>query len=195
VASLAPLHAGLAEQAEFLRRWAFVPAQIGAGQGFGGLLTGMFLHGGWLHLLANLYFLWLFGDNVEDRLNRALFLGFYLACGLAAFGLHGLAHPGSHIPVLGASGAISGIMGAYLVLYPHRQMYQVFWFIQFRISVVFYLVVWLGIQILFSAIGSAGVAWFAHIGGFAFGALLMWWFRQSGWVRSDPFAPRNPTRA
>ncbi len=181
-----------AEQMEFFMAWGLVPEMLGRGEGWHGLITGMFVHGGWLHLLANMYFLWLFGDNVEDRLNRALFPLFYLLCGLAASGAHAAltAHP--DVPCVGASGAISGVMGAYLVLYPRRQMYQILWFIQFKVSAVFYLLVWLGLQVLFSSLGGGGVAWFAHIGGFLAGAGGLWALQKAGLVRPDPFAKDAP---
>jgi len=184
-------HMGTSPSAQmaFFYQYGLVPGAYLHAQSFWTPLSAMFMHSGWLHLLANMYFLWLFGDNVEDRLNRGVFLIFYLACGLAAFGLHGLLTPQPQLPIVGASGAISGVMGAYLVLYPRRQMYQVLWFIQFRISVVFYLLVWLGLQVLFSAWGGGGVAWFAHIGGFAVGAFGLWLLERAGLVRPDPFAP------
>ena len=190
VAQLVYMGSSAGQQMAFFQLWGFTPGryEFGSLEGWQGLLTGMFVHGGWLHLLANMYFLWLFGNNVEDRMNRAVFVVFYLVCGLAAFAVHGAltAHPG--IPTVGASGAISGVMGAYLVLYPHRQMYQILWFIQFKVSVVFYLLVWLGIQILFSGMGDGGVAWFAHIGGFVVGSSGLWLLKRAGMVRPDPFA-------
>ena len=96
-----------------------------------------------------------------------------------------------YVPTVGASGAISGIMGAYLVLYPKRKMYQVFLFIQFRISVAFYLMIWLGLQLFYSSLAAqqgsgTGVAWWAHIGGFGAGALGIWIFMRTGWLRPDP---------
>jgi len=146
----------------------------------------MFLHGGWLHLLGNMYFLWIFGDNMEDRLNRGVFVFFYLFCGLAASLIHALMTNSPQIPTLGASGAISGIMGAYLVLYPRRRMYQVLWVLQFKVSVAFYLLFWLGLQILLSSYQTAGVAWYAHIGGFVVGAGGIWLLDKAGMVRPDP---------
>jgi membrane associated rhomboid family serine protease len=170
--------------------FAFVPERLFYGDpgAIPGLFTGMFLHGGLLHLLGNMYFLWVFGDNVEDRMNRGLFIAFYLLCGIAASLIHGAMTLRPEIPTLGASGAISGIMGAYLVLYPRRRMYQIFFFMQFRVSVAFYLLFWLGLQILYTSMGMAGVAWFAHIGGFAAGAGGIWLLRQAGMVRPDPYA-------
>jgi membrane associated rhomboid family serine protease len=172
----------------FFETWGFVPARFLHFQDLftlATLFTSMFLHGGLLHLLGNMYFLWVFGDNVEDRLNRGTYLVFYLVCGLAASLLHAFLTPEPGIPTVGASGAISGIMGAYLVLYPGRQMYQVFWFIQFKVSVIFYLLFWLGIQVLFASVEIGGVAWFAHIGGFATGAAGIWLLKKAGRLRPE----------
>ncbi len=173
----------------FYWTYAFVPERFfhGGLDGGLGLFTSMFLHGGWLHILGNMYFLWVFGDNVEDRLNRGLFVVFYLFCGIAATLIHGVMTNHPEIPTLGASGAISGIMGAYLVLYPRRRMYQIIFFMQFRVSVAFYLLFWLGLQILYTSMGMGGVAWFAHIGGFAVGALGIWLLKQAGLVKPDPY--------
>jgi membrane associated rhomboid family serine protease len=169
----------------FYSTYAFIPERLlhGGVKGGLGLLTGMFLHGGFLHILGNLYFLWVFGDNVEDRLNRGLLVVFYLFCGIAASLIHAAMTNQPEIPTLGASGAISGIMGAYLVLYPRRRMYQIIFFIQFKVSVAFYLLFWLGLQILYTGMGTAGVAWFAHIGGFAVGAGGIWLLKQAGLVK------------
>jgi membrane associated rhomboid family serine protease len=173
----------------FYSTYAFIPERLFYGDASAtlGLLTSMFLHGGWLHLLGNMYFLWVFGDNVEDRMNRGLFIVFYLLCGIAASLIHGAMTNNPEIPTLGASGAISGIMGAYLVLYPRRRMYQIFFFMQFRVSVAFYLLFWLGLQILYTSMGVAGVAWYAHIGGFAVGAGGIWLLKQAGLVKPDPY--------
>jgi membrane associated rhomboid family serine protease len=176
----------------FARAWAFVPSSVAQGQGLAGLWTHMFLHGGLLHLLGNMYFLWLFGDNVEDRLNRFLYLVFFVSCGLGAAGLHAWLTPDLDIPTLGASGAVSGVMGAYLLLYPHRKMYQVLWFFQFKVSVGFYLFFWLGLQLVYAALGMPGVAWWAHVGGFGVGAGLLWIFRRFGLVRPEPGPPAAP---
>lgn len=174
-----------AGDATFYERYAFIPALLKHGEGVLGLFTGMFLHGGLWHLLGNMYFLWLFGDNVEDRLSRPLFLIFYLVCGLAASLLHGGLTEDAQMPTLGASGAISGVMGAYLVLYPKRRLYQVFWFIQFKVSVAFYLLFWLGLQLLFSTAGESGVAWYAHVGGFVVGAAGIWLLGRLGLVKPE----------
>jgi membrane associated rhomboid family serine protease len=146
---------------------------------WGALFTSMFLHGGWFHLIGNMWFLWIFGNNIEDSFTRLRFLLFYVICGLAASGAHILASPASAIPMVGASGAISGIMGAYLVLYPRVRVYTLFFFFIF-IRVIplpawVMLLYWFAIQIFSGAAGPAtggGVAFWAHVGGFAAGALL-----------------------
>ena len=138
-------------------------------------LTSMFMHGGWLHLIGNMLFLWIFGNNVEDYFGPVKFLFFYLLSGLAAVTLYTLFGPSSQVPLVGASGAIAGVMGAYLVLHPRARVTVliVFFFIQFVVlpaKVV--LGFWFIFQLLMSFFGSAtggGVAWMAHVGGFGFG--------------------------
>jgi membrane associated rhomboid family serine protease len=148
------------------------------------LVTSMFLHGGWLHLIGNMWFLWIYGDNVEDILGPAKYLFFYLACGVAAALVHVALNPDSRIPTIGASGAISGVMGAYMVKFPHSRivtLVPVFFFLTLiEIPASIILVYWFVIQI-FSGVGSlayssasqGGVAWFAHAGGFLAGMLLI----------------------
>lgn len=139
-----------------------------------GLFSYMFLHAGMLHLLGNMLFLWIFGDNIEDRLGRLGFLKFYLICGLAAALSHVFLVPDSTAPMIGASGAIAGVLGAYLILYPKAKITTLvlFWIVQIPAAV--FLVLWLGFQILFSLnSGDAGVAWYAHIGGFITGMILI----------------------
>ncbi len=179
---------GVTDQEAFIQAWAFVPERVAGGKGQVGLWSHMFLHGGLWHLLGNMYFLWLFGDNVEDRLNRFLFLAFYVACGLGAAGLHGALTGDGWVPTLGASGAVSGVMGAYLLLYPRRKMYQVLWFFQFKVSAGFYLFFWLFLQLVYGSFGVAGVAWWAHVGGFGLGAGLLWLLSRLGLVRPEPRA-------
>ncbi len=148
-------------------------------------LTSMFLHGGWMHLLGNLLYFWVFGNNIEDSMGRARFLLFYLICGLAASAAHVLVTPASPVPTVGASGAISGIMGAYLILYPSirvRMFIPPFFIIRIRAWLV--LLWWIGWQILSGLPElttmrpevSSGVAFWAHIGGFVTGALLVKFF-------------------
>ena len=140
------------------------------------LFSAMFLHGSILHLLGNMLYLWIFGNNIEDHLGPFKFILFYFLSGLGASFAHIIFHPNSMVPMIGASGAIAGILGAYLVLYPRaRVLTLVFLFIFIRIVPVpaaFILGFWFLIQILNVGIGG-GVAWFAHIGGFIIGVLLI----------------------
>jgi membrane associated rhomboid family serine protease len=145
------------------------------------VITSMFLHGSWLHLIGNMWFLWLFGDNVEDSMTRPRFVVFYLACGLAAAAAQVVSQPGSALPMVGASGAISGVMGAYLVLYPRVRVF-VLVFLGFFITTLAVpawamLLYWIGIQVVsgLAAAGdhAGGVAFWAHVGGFAAGVLLV----------------------
>jgi membrane associated rhomboid family serine protease len=146
------------------------------------LLTSQFLHGGWLHLLGNLLYLWVFGDNVEDRLGHLKFLLFYLACGVVA----GLAQvwmdPSSPIPTVGASGAIAGVLGAYLVSYPRARVltFVPIFFLPWLVEVpaFVFLILWFASQVLMGLTRygrelTGGVAWWAHVGGFVAGALLV----------------------
>ncbi len=148
------------------------------------LISSMFLHGGWFHLLGNMWFLWIYGDNVEDVLGHHKYLLFYILCGVAAGMVQVLTNPGSRIPTVGASGAIAGVMGAYLIKFPRSKivtLVPIFIFVTtMEIPAVFMLLYWFVLQI-FSGFGSAGtsnvsqggVAWFAHIGGFLAGMLLI----------------------
>ena len=146
-------------------------------------LTSMFLHGGWFHLIGNMWFLWVFGNNVEDSMGRVRYLVFYLLCGLAAAASQTLVNPGSAIPMVGASGAISGVMGAYIVLYPRVRVHMLVFLGIFitRIVVPAYLMLgyWFLLQIIGGGLasGEGGVAFWAHAGGFVAGALLIYVFR------------------
>ena len=150
---------------------------------FLGLFSSQFLHGGWLHLAGNMLFLWVFGNNIEDRLGRLRFLPFYLTVGLAAGLAQALSDPSSEVPVIGASGAISGILGAYLVLYPKKRVWTIvlpFFFLPFKLPAWIWLAIYLVMQFLFlgaeaTAEGADGdgVAYLAHIGGFIAGAVLI----------------------
>ncbi|WP_022797375.1 rhomboid family intramembrane serine protease [Thermus islandicus] len=139
------------------------------------LLTSMFLHGGLFHLLSNMWFLWVFGDNVEDRMGPGRFLLFYLLGGVAAALAQGLFMPGSFAPMIGASGAVSAVLGAYYVLFPRAYVVSVV-FLIFPFFVTFpagfYLGYWAFLQLLQGVLGLPGVAWWAHLGGFLFGVLF-----------------------
>jgi membrane associated rhomboid family serine protease len=148
-------------------------------------LTSMFMHGGWLHLIGNMWFLWVFGNNVEDSMGRVRYLVFYLLCGLAAAATQTLLNPASPIPMVGASGAISGVMGAYVLLYPRVRVHMLVILVIFitRIQVPAYVMLgyWFLLQLLggAAALGqeSGGVAFGAHVGGFVAGALLVGLFK------------------
>jgi rhomboid family protein len=146
------------------------------------LLTSMFLHGSWMHLLGNMWFLWLFGDNVEDAMTRPRFAAFYLLCGLAAAAAQVAAGPASGVPMVGASGAISGVMGAYLVLYPRVRVFALlplgFFITTVALPAWMMLLYWIGLQVLsgVASIGASaggGVAFWAHVGGFVAGIVLV----------------------
>ncbi|MGB9612541.1 MAG: rhomboid family intramembrane serine protease, partial [Bryobacteraceae bacterium] len=164
----------------FIAAYGLVPARFQ----FADIFTSMFLHGGWLHFLGNMWFLWIYGDNVEDILGHFKFLVFYLACGVAAALTHVLVNPASRVPTIGASGAIAGVMGAYMVKFPHSRivtLVPIFFFLTtVEVPAVFILGYWFLLQ-FFSGVGSigyshvsqGGVAWFAHIGGFLAGMFLV----------------------
>lgn len=160
------------------------------------LLTHMFLHGSWMHLLGNMWFLWLFGNNIEDAMTRPRFVVFYLLCGLTAAGLQIAADPRSAVPMVGASGAISGVMGAYLLLYPRVRVYTII-FLGFFVQNValpawVMLIYWAVLQFVggVSGIGDggAGVAFWAHVGGFLAGLVLI-----KAFVRRDALAAHQTT--
>lgn len=175
----------------FVMTYALVPARIHLAlsgshvtmtQAFAPFFTSMFLHAGWLHIIGNMWFLWLFGGNVEDRLGHLPYLGFYLLCGLGAGAAQTLFSLGSAIPSLGASGAIAGVLGAYIVFFPSSKILTLvtlfFWWFFARLPAVLFIGLWFLIQFLsgISSLGSAasgGVAWWAHVGGFLLGVLLV----------------------
>ena len=160
-----------------LYTYGLIPARLMRGEGYYTLLTNMFLHGGWMHLLGNMFFLYIFGDNVEDACGHVKYLIFYLICGVAA-SLFWLATSwGSQYPAVGASGAISGVMGAYFVLYPEARVralvrFGFFWQI-IRVPAYLMLGLWFLYQLLLALIPiNLGVAYWAHVGGFITGLAL-----------------------
>lgn len=179
----------LSEQAldQFIQHFGLIPQQINRVLLRGGPLTGllplvtaMFLHGGWLHLLGNMLYLWVFGDNIEDRMGRFRFLLFYLTVGVIGNLAHVWSDPGSQMPTIGASGAIAGILGAYFICYPQAKiltLIPIFIFITIQeIPAFFYLFFWFALQLISGFVVSTaagGVAWWAHIGGFIAGAVLV----------------------
>jgi membrane associated rhomboid family serine protease len=173
------------------------------GRQYSHLLTSMFLHGSWMHLLGNMWFLWLFGNNVEDSMGRGRFTVFYLLTGLAAALMQVVTDPASGIPMVGASGAISGVMGAYLVLYPRVRVFTLvplgFFLTSVALPAWMMLLYWLGLQVLsgVSALGrevGGGVAFWAHVGGFVAGLALVKLFARSDYVaahRAHHWQPRR----
>lgn len=158
--------------------WMLIPKLTVAGDHLYALLTYAFFHGGLAHLLGNLYFLWIFGDNTEEKLGRFRFLLLFLVAAIAGGLLHLVIDPHSAIPMLGASGAISGIMAAYLWLFPRVRVWVVVFFFRFQVSIWVYLGFWLAMQVGMAALQMPGVAWFAHIGGFLSGLLFVLLFRR-----------------
>jgi membrane associated rhomboid family serine protease len=147
-------------------------------------VTSMFLHGGWFHIMGNMWYLWIFGDNVEDRLGHGRFLAFYLACGIVAGLVHYGLNPSSNLPTIGASGAVAGVLGAYFLCFPRARvdiLIFIFIFIQIiTVPAAFVLLFWFILQIFNGALSlgagtdiSGGVAWWAHIGGFLCGVVLV----------------------
>ena len=166
---------------------ARLPADLRWIPRFASPFTSMFLHGGWMHLLGNMLFLWIYGDNVEDAMGHARFLAFYLLCGAAAIFVQALANPDSPYPIIGASGAISGVLGAYLLLFPRARVLTLvllpFFFTTLRMPVMLLLLLWFAVQLISDLAvsdGGASVAFRAHIGGFLTGMLLVPVFKRRG---------------
>lgn len=181
--------------------YALIPALVTHGQGYSGLVTSMFLHGGLAHLAGNMLFLWIFGDNLEDQFGPLRFALFYFAAGLGAGLAQVASDPGSTVPTVGASGAIAGVMGGYLLLFPRARVdVFIFLVIFFRILPIpawLMLGLWFGMQ-LFGGIGAdaaaGGVAYWEHIGGFLIGMALTvpFWLQKGGfgyWARTDGHPP------
>lgn len=169
----------------FVEQWAFVPRRFLANPGGESvtLFTSMFMHAGWVHLFSNMLYLWIFGDNVEDRFGKIKFTLFYLLCGIAAVFAQMAFDPGSSVPSLGASGAIAGVLGAYILLFPQGRIKVLQGQQVTQVSALMVIGLWIVLQ-LFSGIGSitsaaeaGGVAYMAHIGGFVAGLVLTFLFR------------------
>ncbi|HTL45014.1 MAG TPA: rhomboid family intramembrane serine protease [Vicinamibacterales bacterium] len=177
----------------FTAQYALIPAYFSVSA----VLTSMFLHGGWMHIIGNMLYLWIFGDNIEDQLGHAGFLVFYLASGAVAAVGQVMINPFSVVPMVGASGAIAGVMGAYFVLYPESRIltaiFIFFFFDLVEVPAIFFLGIWFLMQLL-SGVGSLGVsnasaggtAFFAHIGGFLTGLLVGALLRARGGRRWHP---------
>ena len=193
----------------FVFYFGMVPAAIGQGgvlplRPSAGFLSSMFVHGGFFHLIANMWTLWIFGDNVEDRMGHLRFLVFYLLCGLLAGGAHFLSDPGSTVPTVGASGAIAGVLGAYFILFPRSRVLTLipilFYPLFVEIPAFIYLGFWFASQIFSGSLAagaSGGIAWWAHVGGFVAGVVLFALFLRR---RQPPGPPhhvllRHPPRS
>ena len=168
----------------FIERWSVVPRHLltNPAGNFLTVFTAMFLHGGWLHLLGNMLYLWIFGDNVEDRFGHGGFLIFYLLCGIAAAFAQAAFDPRSIIPNLGASGAIAGVLASYLVMFPNRRVNVLLGFFIIPMSALIVIGLWFVLQLINvgSITNSGGIAYMAHIGGFVAGLILTSVFRGGG---------------
>ncbi len=175
--------------AQFVQSWGVVPREFAEARDlaptielpfFVTLVSSMFLHAGWGHLLGNMLYLWVFGDNVEDRLGRGAFVVFYVAAGLAAAGAQIIASPDSLVPMIGASGAVSGVLGAYLVLFPKKRVRVLMFYVVWEVPAFVVLGFWAAMQLVsgYASVGSVegagggGVAYLAHVGGLAAGVLV-----------------------
>ncbi len=178
----------------FIFTYGAIPAEIERGTDLYTLFTSMFVHGGFAHVAGNMLFLWIFGDNIEQRFGSVLYLIFYVGTGLAASGAHILTDPGSLVPTVGASGAISGVMGAYILLYPLNRVRTFIWYVGvIHVPAYIYLGVWFLTQLVSGAAAlsvptaqSTGVAFWAHIGGFAAGVVVA--------LLLKPLRPEPPRR-
>jgi len=173
-------------QASFVETWGAIPFEISQGVDLQTLITSIFMHGGWMHLIGNMLYLWIFADNIEATVGNFRFLVFYLAGGLIAALTQVVIDPTSGIPMVGASGAIAAVMGAYIVMFPGSRvkMFFLIFFIVFYVPSWVFLGIWF-VQQAVSGVGAlsitsegGGVAWWAHIGGFAFGLLAGFYFRE-----------------
>ena len=192
----------------FAYQYGAVPAVIAGGQRLpadmaaippaASLFTSMFLHGGWMHLIGNMWFLWIFGNNIEEAMGHFRFLAFYFICGILASVSQVLSYPDSTIPTIGASGAIAGVMGAYLMLYPRARVWTLIFLVFFIRLIYLPAGVVLGFWILLQFVngsmasgqGAGGVAFWAHIGGFIAGVLLVGLFKKRNVRFFNP--PRQP---
>ncbi len=204
--AMLPLFGAPRQLMGFYMEWGVVPARIAAGAGLETLLTSQFLHGGWLHLGFNMLFLWIFGDNMEEEWGHLRFALFYLGCGVAAGLAQVAADPGSGVPMVGASGAVAGVLGGYLLMFPRARVDLLFWFI-FIIRIVpvpawLMLGAWFALQVLGGmtmVTDAGGVAYWAHAGGFVAGlvATVPVWLRRGGvayWGRNFGHPPHPEAR-
>src|SRR6056297_1518220 len=198
-----PLMQSEQQMLRFYFDWALIPALVSEGLGWSGFFTSMFPHGGWMHLIGNMMFLYIFGDNLEDLLGHLGFLAYYLASGLAAAGGQILADPSSTVPMVGASGAIAGVMGGYLLMFPRARIdvlvIIIFLIKIFTIPAWLMLGIWFGLQLvngLSMDVAGGGVAYWAPAGGFIAGVLLVLpaFLRRGGpayWARTHGKPPHE----
>ena len=181
----------------FIMDYGSLPIEVTRGQDLHTLFTSMFLHGGWMHLIGNMLFLWVFADNIEATIGTPRFLIFYLLGGLAAHAGHIYFNWNSQIPTVGASGAISAVMGAYLVMFPRSSIKVLILFFITRVPAFLFLGFWIAQQYMSGTAAlevqtaeSAGVAWWAHIGGFVFGVIAGFYYRgevNKNWKEGNPY--------
>lgn len=178
----------------FVYTYGAIPAEIIAGQGYYSLVTSMFLHGGLLHLLSNMLYLYIFGDNIEGVMGHGRYLFFYILSGIGAAVAHIFIEPQSTVPMIGASGAISGVLGAYLLKFPRARILILIWIVifinTFRVPAIIVLGFWFLMQLTsgLSSLGvesGGGVAWFAHIGGFIVGLVLVNFFQKRRVIKTE----------
>ncbi|MEP4198863.1 MAG: rhomboid family intramembrane serine protease [Aliishimia sp.] len=190
----------------FYYDWAMIPARVSSGEAYYTVITSTFLHGGWMHLAGNMLFLWIYGDNMEDEMGHLPYLGFYLLCGIAAGVVHIVSGPLSPVPTVGASGAIAGVMGGYLLMFPKAKVdILIILVVFFRIIPIpawIVLMLWFAMQIV-GGIGtdpnSGGVAYWAHLGGFVAGLILTIpvWLRKGAtrfWTQTEGHPPHPEAR-
>ena len=182
----------------FVYEWGTIPQRIESGSGYYTLVTSMFLHGGWLHLIGNMLYMWIFADNIEATIGSAKFLVFYFLGGIAAGLCHMYFNAGSPIPAVGASGALSAVMGAYIVMFPRSRVRGYFFFFRVQVPAFIFLGFWFYQQSSagFASLGDSagtGIAWWAHIGGFVFGVLGGFYFRATHAIprHSEGYASRH----
>lgn len=204
--SYQPIMGDPQQMAQFYQNWGLLPGEVTEGRRLHGLFTSMFLHGGWMHLLGNMLFLWIFGDNLEDEMGHVGFLAFYILSGLGADFAQIAADPDSYVPMVGASGAIAGVMGGYLLLFPKARVdILLILIIIFRIFTVpawVMLGLWFGLQVVNGVAvdpETGGVAHWAHAGGFVVGAILALpvWLKRGGttfWQTTDGHPPHPETK-
>ena len=191
---------------QLYQSYALIPAKLSMGEGYSGIITSMFLHGGWMHLFGNMLFLWIYGDNIEDELGPAKFLGFYLLAGIAAGLAQYITAPNSQVPMVGASGAIAGVMGAYLLLFPKARVdILIFLIVYVRVLPIpafIVLAMWFAMQ-FFGGVGAdpdqGGVAYWAYAGGFiaCFALIFPLWLAKGGpdfWARTEGHPPHPEAR-